>query len=140
MYKIMKLILLILVSSTFALASDPPSVSVNTSKEIVRLIGTSKYSDVWDTHMTEVWKSSTTRDGFVSDMTLSRSPLGAQIKFQLLGQQIVNADPKSGYNGKVYIFNFKCEYQNITLFERAILVEEKIGTFKLAGYYATPAS
>ena len=133
------LILMSLSFSTNSQSADEADDARITSGRIMDLISGGNYAEVWDSHMSDFFQSSMTRDAFLANLTIGRQMLGQFVEGELIDMAYSDNDPQSGYQGSVYAFNYANTYSGLRMYERVVLIDEDGDGFKLAGFWANPA-
>jgi hypothetical protein len=132
---VMLILLLSICSTSFADEASDAKVS---AEKIIDLMSESKYSVVWDSYMSDFFRSKITKDSFLANMKLGRQMLGQRKSKELIDRSNAAGDPASGYTGAVYAFNYKNAYSTISLYERVVVINQDGKGFKLAGFFAQP--
>ncbi|RLU01782.1 DUF4019 domain-containing protein [Ketobacter sp.] len=109
------------------------------SENIIDLIGSGKYNQVWNSYMSPFFKSTMTEDSFKANLVLGRQMLGARKSKKLIDKQHTIGDRTTGYQGSVYAFNYKNTYGSAALYERVVVINQDGKGFKLAGFWVQPA-
>lgn len=130
------ILLFALSSQVWASESDDAYAA---SEKIIDLIGSGKYDQIWNQHMSPFFKSTMTEDSFKANLVLGRQMLGARKSKKLIDKQQTIGDPATGYQGSVYAFNYKNTYASVALYERIVVINQDGNGFKLAGFWVQPA-
>lgn len=131
---------------TAAMLAFVPAAHANEQQEaekaavaILNALDNKQYEVIWNT-MTSGWfKSKTTKDSFLAQMTMGRAQLGGSAtEKELIDSSFATQDPSSGIKGKIYAFNFKTAYPAGKFYERIVVMQEKDSKFRLSGLWGQP--
>lgn len=132
------LLLAAIATSTIAFAGDQEDAA-KSAKDILSSLHNGKYERLWDSQMSELFKSKLTKNSFLANMAIGRPQLGTSGKSEFVDMAYSKNDPGTGFKGEIYSFNYLTEYSSGKVFERIVVVKEKDGQFRLAGLWGAPA-
>jgi Protein of unknown function (DUF4019) len=124
--------------SAVALASDQDH-AVSAAKEILISIQQNKFEKLWDTKVSQYFKSKITKDSFLANLTLGRQQLGEVKETKFIDMAYSQTDPSTGYTGEIYAINFLTTYSAGKFYERIVVVKEQDGNFRLSGLWGAPS-
>lgn len=107
-------------------------------RDIMVLLGQSRFADVWDSRTSDWFKTKVTRDAFLANMTLGRGKLGRLEESKLVSIDHAEHDPTTGYKGSIYAAQFLNTYAGGRFFERIVVIREK-DAYKLSGIWGEVA-
>ena len=129
---------LIFAFSRPAIAGDQDD-ALKAAKEILISLQQKKFETIWDTQTSEFFKSKTTKNSFIANMTLGRQQLGTPKESKFVDMAYAQSDPPTGFKGEIYAFNYLNTYEAGNFYERIVVVKEKDGRFRLSGLWGAPA-
>lgn len=109
------------------------------AKQILVSLQSKKYEVLWNTQMSEFFRSKMTKDSFLANMTMGRLQLGAATDSKFIDMAYSQVDPATGTKGEIYAFNYLNTYPAGKFYERIVVIKEKDGIFRLAGLWGSPA-
>lgn len=122
------------VSAFAADIDDARSVAVS----ILKKMEDRKNAEVWDQHVSPWFKSNTTRDAFLANLTFMQAQLGGVSSSRTLIQQnYADGDPKVNYRGDIFSFVFSATYPASKIYENIVLIRDG-SNYKLSGLYFVP--
>lgn len=110
--------------------------ALSASEKIIDLIGQGKYEQVWNSHMSQLFKSTMNKELFKTNLVVGRQSLGKRHFKNLIDTQYTYGDAASGYQGSVYAFTYQNTYAALSLYERVVVINQDGKGFKLAGFWA----
>lgn len=125
--------------STIAAVADERSEAAAAAQEILKLFGEKKYVKIWETHMSESVQRISSRDHFLSNVTMSRSSLGQFSSAEIINIEYTTFDPVTKVNGAIYAVTFNSMYTIGQVYDRIVVVKDVDGRFRLGGWWAVPA-
>ena len=142
----MKKLLLNIISSMYLFISLTTSVmasdqddALKSSKNILTALQKKEFEMLWDNHTSEFFKSKTTKQSFLANLTMGRQQLGVADKSEFVDMAYAQTDAATGYKGEIYAFNYLNTYSAGKFYERIVVIKEKDGKFRLAGLWGSPA-
>jgi len=129
----------LLLASTSSFASDQDDAA-KAAKDILKALQSGQYNTLWDSQVSEFFKSKMTKDSFLANMTLGRKQLGTPGETKFVDMAYSQTDPATGMTGEIYAFNYLNTYSAGKFYERIVVLKEKDGRFRLAGLWGAPAS
>ena len=130
---------LLLATSLVVLAGDREDAD-KAAKSILSSLQSKSYETLWNSQMSEFFRSKVTKDSFLANLTLGRQQLGTLSESKFIDMAYSQVDPGSGMKGEIYAFNYLNTYTAGKFYERIVVVKEKDGKFRLAGLWGTPAA
>lgn len=131
------IICLLIPITTSALAEDIDDAR-NVATNILERLEQKKFSDVWDSYVSDWFKEKTTKPAFLGNLTMIHNQLGGKSKNRVLIQQNeADGDIATGYKGKVFSFMYETKFPAANAYETMVLISES-GDFKLAGFNYMP--
>jgi hypothetical protein len=121
-----------------AVAGDQDS-AIKASKDILSSIQAKNFEALWNSQTSEFFKSKTTKESFIANMTMGRQQLGTPGASKFLDMAYTQNDIATGYKGEIYAFNYLNTYTTGQFYERIVVVKEKDGKFRLSGLWGAPA-
>lgn len=121
-----------------ALAGDQEDAQ-KAAKGILTSLQQKKYETLWNNQTSEFFKSRTTKNSFLANLTMGRQTLGAAGESKFVDMAYAQTDPTTGYKGEIYAFNYLNTYAVGKFYERIVVVKEKDGIFRLSGLGGSPA-
>lgn len=110
------------------------------AKQVLALLQSKKYEVLWNTQMSDFFRSKMTKDSFLANMTIGRQQLGAATDSKFVDMAYSQVDPATGTKGEIYAFNYLNTYIAGRFYERIVVIKEKDGNFRLAGLWGSPAA
>lgn len=110
------------------------------AKQILASLQGKKYEVLWNTQMSEFFRSKMTKDSFLANMTMGRQQLGDATGSKFIDMAYSQVDPATGTQGEIYAFNYLSTYTAGKFYERIVVIKEKDGNFRLAGLWGSPAA
>jgi hypothetical protein len=110
------------------------------AKQILTSLQSKKYEVLWNTQMSEFFRSKMTKDSFLANMTMGRQQLGTVTDSKFIDMAYSQVDPATGTKGEIYAFNYLNTYSVGKFYERIVVIKEKDGIFRLAGLWGSPAA
>lgn len=110
------------------------------ASEILTLLRSGQYTELWETQTSTFFKSKLTKDSFLANMAMGRQQLGnptGDPKF--IDMAYSKSDPSSGFKGEIYAFNYLSSYAAGSFYERVVVVKEQDGKFRMSGVWGAPA-
>lgn len=118
--------------------ADPTKDPLAVATDILRKLEQKKNTEVWQTHVSDWFKSKMSKDAFLANMTIVQSQLGGEgSNRQLIQQSTADGDPGTGYTGKVYSFMFSTKFPGSKVYELIVLIRED-DAFRVSGINYTP--
>lgn len=121
-----------------AMAGDQED-ALKASQEILASLQQKNFEKLWNSQTSEFFKSKTTKNSFVANLTIGRQQLGASSENKFVDMSYAKNDPASGYKGEIYAFNYLNSYALGKFYERIVVVKEGGGRFRLSGLWVSPA-
>lgn len=109
------------------------------AKQILASLKGKSYDVLWETQMSDFFKSKMTKDSFLANMTIGRQPLGDLTTSKLVDMSYSQMDHATGTKGEIYVFNYLNTYNVGKFYERIVVIKEADGNFRLAGLWGSPA-
>lgn len=109
------------------------------AKAILDSLQAGKYELLWNTQMSEFFRSKMTKDSFLANMSIGRQQLGPLSSSKFVDMAYSQADPTTGTKGEIYAFNYLNSYATGNFYERVVVIKERDGKFRLAGLWGSPA-
>lgn len=109
------------------------------AKQILAALQSKKYEVLWNTQMSEFFRSKMTKHSFVANMSMGRQQLGAVTDSKFIDMAYSQMDHATGTKGEIYAFNYLNTYTVGKFYERIVVIKEKDGYFRLAGLWGSPA-
>jgi len=125
-------------SSLPAIAGDQDD-ALKAAKEILTSLQQKKFETLWNNQTGEFFKSKTTKDSFIANLTMGRQQFGTPGESKFVDMAYAQSDPTTGYKGEIYAFNYLNTYAVGKFYERIVVVKEKDGKFRLSGLWGAPA-
>jgi hypothetical protein len=135
---IMSLATVLFISCVIPSMADDQDDALKAANELLGNIQKMRFEVLWNDQTSEVFKSSTTKDSFLENLTTARQPLGEPADSQFIDMTYAQTDPGTGYKGEIYAFNYLNTYATGKFYERIVVVKEKDGKFKFAGVWGSP--
>jgi hypothetical protein len=133
-------VLMLLFAGSFAHASDADDAT-QAANDILEALHNKNFDDLWDNKMSAWYKKQLTRNSFMANMALGRSPLGNVVQpSTFVDMAYTKSDPSTGVTGEIYAFNFLTTYVVGRFYERIVVIKETDGIFRLTGLFGAPAS
>lgn len=121
-----------------AVAGDQDD-ALKAAKQILTSLQQKKFETLWNNQTGEFFKSKTTKDSFIANLTIGRQQFGAPGESKFVDMAYAQSDPATGYKGEIYAFNYLNTYAVGKFYERIVVVKEKDGKFRLSGLWGAPA-
>jgi hypothetical protein len=131
---------LLLISLVMPSMADDHDDALKAANAILGDIQKLSFEILWNDQTSDVFKSSTSKDSFLENLTTARQPLGQATDSEFIDMTHAETDPGTGYKGEIYAFNYLNTYAAGKYYERIVLVKEKDGKFKFAGLWGSPVS
>lgn len=109
------------------------------ANQILASLDDKEFDRLWDTQSSEFLKKQTSKEAFVANVRTGRSQMGKILESRLVDVTPRDGDEKSGFKGRIYVFQYVNSYAIGKFFERVIVAQENDGVFRLAGLWGTPA-
>lgn len=119
--------------------ADEASDAKTASEKIMSLMSEGKYAKVFDSHMSNNFKSTMTRDSWLANLSIGRQMLGGLKNKKFIEIAYLDNEPATGYQGSVYALTYLNTYSGLKLYERVVVINQDGKGFKLAGFWANPA-
>lgn len=109
------------------------------AQEIMASLAKGQYELLYDTRTSKFLQEKVDKDKFLTNMMIGRASLGKLKDTRLLDSAFSESDPGSGYQGKIYSFNYLNTYANGKYYERVVVIQDGDGRFRLSGLLGKPA-
>jgi hypothetical protein len=112
--------------------------ALKAAKEILSSLQQKKFETLWNNQTGEFFKSKTTKDSFIANLTIGRLQLGTPSESKFIEMVYAQSDPATGFKGEIYTFIYLNKYSSGKFYERIVVVKEKDGKFRLSGLWGAP--
>lgn len=109
------------------------------AKAILTSLQTKNYEGLWNSQMSDFFRSKMTKDSFLANLTIGRQQIWPLVESKFIDMAYSQIDPASGTKGEIYAFNYLNTYTAGKFYERVVVIKEKDGLFRLAGLFGSPA-
>ena len=109
------------------------------AKAIISSLDGRQYKKLWDAQTSAFFKKQVSEDSFLANMSMGRAPLGKLLNSRFIDVSFSQHDPATGFQGRIYAFNYLNTYAAGKFYERIVVVKEPDGQFRLAGIWGNPA-
>lgn len=137
--KRIQLFVLTIVLFATNVVADEESDAIAATQKILQLLSGADYTEIWESHTGELYKSVVSKDSFMANMSIGRSPLGAMDSSVIVDAAYSEIEPQTGQTGKFYAVTFKNHYMVGDVYERIIVMLESDGVFRMIGHWGSPA-
>lgn len=121
-----------------AMAGDREDAT-KAARDIMRSLRERQYEKLWSSQTSDYFKSKTTKDQFLSNLSIGRQQLGVPGELKLIEVTYAQSDAATGYKGDIYAATFLSGYSVGNFYERIVMVKEADGGFRLSGLWGSPA-
>lgn len=113
-----------------------PEAATKAAESILRNLAAGQVKQVWNSQTSNFFKKLTDENSFILGMS-QRSGLGNLNTVSATSARHFTKDPQSGYEGDMYVVDFKNTYAAGTFLERVVVLNEN-GVYRMSGIHIAP--
>ncbi len=106
---------------------------------IMSALSKGQFNQVWDKQMSIVFSQTMTKDSFLANMSIGRTPMGNLTDSRIVDVNYSQEDAQTGFKGDIWAITFLNTYRVGKFYERVVVVKDGDGAYRLAGLWGSPA-
>ena len=105
-----------------------------------RAVTNQRFDEAYDNLLSDFFKEKmkTSKAAYVQNLRNGQALVGALKSTTDISYTYAEADPATGYKGKMYMFDYKTVYEKGSFFERFVVIKES-GKYRIGGLWSNPA-